>query len=250
MDRTQLYQLIEQWAGTAATLPELPMRTQYLYEHFSSLPPPSFADALDQLIRQAETGNTGCHLLLICLVDLDPFLQKLGRPYFSEVYRQARELELTAVLDFLSDPRPAAGLPEDPAPVTGQLAHDLPLGQRRSLARQSVLKTIERLMTDPHPLVIRQLLQNPRLTVEMVIRLAARRPNRIPVLREIVRHPKWISQPAVQAALARNPYSPPGLVMRLLPCLKLQDLQELAGDATLLPAIRQAARAALDRRPH
>ena len=67
----------------------------------------------------------------------------------------------------------------------------LTLGERKALARRPTRKAMEKLFADPHPVVIRTLLANPKVIEADVIRLAARRPNQPEVLAEIARSPRW-----------------------------------------------------------
>jgi hypothetical protein len=61
---------------------------------------------------------------------------------------------------------PGAGLPRSVA--------DIPLGMRRTLAKGFDKGLLERLLLDPDPIVIEHLLENPRVTEDDVVRIAAR----------------------------------------------------------------------------
>jgi hypothetical protein len=114
-----------------------------------------------------------------------------------------------------------------------------------------VLKSRARLTRDPDELtrlaaasnaaVIREVLRNPRLTEELVVRIAARRPARAEALEEIWRSPRWNVRPAVRRALAFNPYLPPDVGVKLAALLTQGDLAELAVDANVHPAVRELA---------
>lgn len=120
------------------------------------------------------------------------------------------------------------------------------LGHRTQRARaERRPDRLLRLCADPHPAVIRSLLQNPRLTEAHAVRIASRRPVDAAVLEEVARAPRFIARPAVRRAVAQNPYAAPALVVSLLPSLGRPDLVEIAASGTLHGAVRDAARALL-----
>jgi hypothetical protein len=124
----------------------------------------------------------------------------------------------------------------------------LTLGERKALARRSTRKSLDRLFTDPHPVVIRTLLANAKVVEDDVVRLAARRPGNLEVLAEIARSP-WSHRVRVRLALVLNPDAPPQLAMPLLTLLVTSELRQVTSTAQLSPALRAAAHDLLARRP-
>ena len=106
---------------------------------------------------------------------------------------------------------------------------------------------LARLATASEPTVMRNVLQNPRLTEDLVVRIAARRPARPEPLIEIWRSPRWSVRPAVRRALALNPYLPPEVAARIVPMLARADLAELLGDHGLPRQLREQAALLLGR---
>jgi hypothetical protein len=137
---------------------------------------------------------------------------------------------------------------QDPATALPRAVGEIPLGVRRSLAKGTEKPTLEKLLLDPDVLVIRHLLENPRITEDDVIRIAARRPIPGSTLNEIARSRRWISRSRVRVSLARNPYCPTDVALRVLGSLPLRELRELRGDATLHDEIRRHADDELARR--
>jgi hypothetical protein len=135
---------------------------------------------------------------------------------------------------------PAADLPRD--------VGEIPLGVRRSLAKGSEKPVLDKLLLDPDLLVIRHLLDNPRITEEDVIRIASRRPIPGSTLNEIAESRRWVSRRRVRVALARNPYCPTDVALRILGSLPLRELRELRRDGTLHEEIRRHAEEELARR--
>ncbi len=122
----------------------------------------------------------------------------------------------------------------------------LTLGERKSLARRPSRAVLERVMADPHPAVIRNLMRNPKLTEIDVLRLVSRRPNYQEVLEEIARSPRWNVRYRVKLALARNPYTEPAVALKLLPQLMRQDLEDMLRDRALHPSVLVSCRRLLD----
>ena len=108
---------------------------------------------------------------------------------------------------------------------------------------------LARLATASEPRVVRSVLQNPRLTEEVVIRIAARRPVRPEVLEEVWRSPRWGARHSVRRALALNPYLPPALGTKLVSLLNRQDWMDLMTTASVHSELRDQARRLLEVRP-
>ena len=122
------------------------------------------------------------------------------------------------------------------------------LGERRALARTHDRDLLARLASDPDPMVVKHILQNPRCTEREVLLAASRRPQRSEVLEEIFRSRRWSANRRVRRALALNPYSPPALANAALALLTAPDLREVAGNLTIAPEVRVQARRLLGNR--
>src|SRR5262249_28348640 len=125
----------------------------------------------------------------------------------------------------------------------------LTLGERRALARRPSRAGFEKLFADPHPMVIRLLLDNPRVTEDDVIRLSSRRPVRSEILAEVIRHGRWSHRVRVRRTLVLNPDAPPELVIPLLGLLTRPELRQVAASTELSALVRATAREFFVRRP-
>jgi hypothetical protein len=122
----------------------------------------------------------------------------------------------------------------------------LTLGHKKQMARSVTSSDrIARLAQDSDPSVIENLLANPRVTEQLVVRIAARRPVPPAVLEVVARSRRWGVQHAVRRALAMNPCTPPTVANPILAQLSATDLKAVAGEPMLHPAVRDAARAIL-----
>ena len=153
-----------------------------------------------------------------------------------------------AFLERLLGPGDAAEVMEDPASALHHEVAELPLGMRRSLARGMDMSMLEKLLLDPDPVVLDHLLRNPRVTEAHVIRIATRRPISEAALRAIAQSARFGVRPHVRVALARNPYCPTELSVRLIGSLTLPVLREMRADATLDARVRSHVRDELERR--
>jgi len=97
--------------------------------------------------------------------------------------------------------------------------------------------------------VIRQLLENPRLTEDDVVRMAARRPARLEVLEAIAQNGRWLSRPRVRLSVLFNPGSPPAMTMPLLAVCTRNELAEVLHSSDASAVLRSAAHELFERLP-
>lgn len=151
-----------------------------------------------------------------------------------------------AVLSLLADDPPLQSAhAEELRPPPLSRDREITLGERRAWARRPDRDTIDRLLLDPDPGVIANLLRNPRVTEADVLRVASRRPASAAVLRLVYRHPRWGQRRAVQAALAQNPYTPVEIATALVDLADAAVLRSLAREPSIHPVVRGRARARL-----
>jgi hypothetical protein len=118
----------------------------------------------------------------------------------------------------------------------------LPLGVLKSRARLTRNPDeLARLAVASNPAVVREVLRNPRLTEDLVVRIAARRPARPEPLVEIWHSPRWSVRPAVRRALVFNPYLPPDVGAKIVPLLPRSELELLRDSAELHLSLRELA---------
>jgi hypothetical protein len=118
----------------------------------------------------------------------------------------------------------------------------LPLGVLKSRARLTKNPDeLSRFAIASNPAVIREVLRNARLTEELVVRIASRRPARPEPLIEIWKSPRWNNRPAVRKALVFNPYLPPETGVKIVPLLGPADLRELSTDGKVHLSVRELA---------
>ncbi len=168
----------------------------------------------------------------------------------SDLYRAARGRGREDVARLLMRPAPAKRFdPLEERGVDHQM-RKVAVGTRKQMARAADPVVRTRLLADPDPSVIANLLRHPRLTEPEVVRIAARRPARPEVLGEVYRSPRWRVRGRVRVALANNPYTPTEIVLKLVPLLTFPEVKELARNRTLHPEVLRSARERLTEAAH
>jgi hypothetical protein len=98
-------------------------------------------------------------------------------------------------------------------------------------------------------MVVKNLLSNPRLTEDDVVRMVARRPAYPEVIGEVARHPLWSQRARVRMAIVQNPGAPPEIAVPLVRLLIRPELQQVISAADVPAVVRAAATELLERRP-
>ena len=194
--------------------------------------------ALQALAREGWAPATAVLAAALSALRLEPGslppLEALERSADAQALPEVTALFVSAPARQELDVRAAAKA--DARLFTQPLGH---LKQQARLTRDPDL--LARLAAASDSSVVRNALLNPRLTEPLVVRMAARRPARPEPLVEIWKSPRWGVRHPVRRALAFNPYLPPEVGAKILPLLNGADLQELAGDTGVHPALRAQA---------
>ncbi len=232
-------------------LPEAVMRREVLIEQFQNFS----ADEILDFFRAVAAGcnqRRSAHILAfeaLCLVAWATDNNERLYEQMADVYRLAREQDEESIVQILISASPQRGpMKAEQVPGDQQMSR-LTLGQRKFLARGHDRHQLERLLLDPEPSVVRNLLKNPSVVEADVVRLAARRPVRDTVLREIAAS-RWGQRYSVRLSLVLNPYTPPDLALKLVGLLLYKDLRMASKDGSLHPMVKnQAAQLLAQRRP-
>ncbi len=243
-------------AHDAPDLSNLMSSLEHRLAHISE--PPMLVASLAEWARERPAGE-----LYLCLQHLlegrpgadstfDPLLEAMHRvlrlpPEAGglpsrlrfEVYMLATDARDESVLALLRPSEPARSAEDDLRPPH-EIA-EIPLGRRRSLAKCFDRRLLEQLARDPDPEVIRNLVRNPRIREEDVLKLAAARPVAVTTLEVLEEEPRWSRARGVRAALARNPYAPIPLALQMQNGLSAVELREIQSDRTLHTVVRRHA---------
>jgi hypothetical protein len=235
-----------------AHVPEREMRAQLVLEALAQRDPAEAYRLCAAILKRSAHGGSAFDLLRDTLYDL--LLQPAGTEHQeldyerrSAIYAEASAAGDAEVARALRTFAASREVPAEQRRVPRKLA-DVPLGRRRSLARASDGVLLEQLARDPDPIVITNLLANPRLREEDVLRMAALRPVAESTLIEIHRSERWAPRPRVRIALARNPYCPVDIAVKVLTSIPKAELREMRQDTRLHAEVRAQAEAELERR--
>lgn len=163
-------------------------------------------------------------------------------PHLATLRQVAALYEQEDVTFVFSEGRPVQEYDSDAAARADAKLFTLPLGVLKSRARLTRNPDeLSRLAVASNASVIREVLKNPRLTEDLVVRIAARRPARPEPLAEIWRSARWNRQPAIRRALVFNPYLSPEVAVKIVPLMSVTDLRELAVDRNVHLSVRELA---------
>ena len=127
-------------------------------------------------------------------------------------------------------------------------AQELAIGEKISLARIASRGVINVLRRDENPMIVRALLQNPRLREEDALAIAGGAGAPAPVLQTLAEDSRWSTRPALQKAIARNPVTPPAVALRIIQGLSTRDLKELSQTPRVPALIKVAAQRLIEAR--
>ena len=235
---------VRRLARRLAALPEGKMRISCLVEFITKTGPAHAVAILEHLRRQGHQGTPPYHIALLTLVQAISE-RSLDYQQITELYQAATDqglshlavMFLSNAVDEMSNP---TGLEKSRREST--------LGHRKSMARDTDRLVFQKLLRDPEAPVVRILLNNPRLTEDDVVRLAARRPTDPSIQQIVAQSTRWIARYRVKRALILNPATPPDISIRLLPFINLSDLDAIGRDPALPDLVRSTAASQADDR--
>ncbi len=236
---------------TTLSLSDGALRAGYVASVVRTWPLAQLAIALDAICQGAEQAERAEREALLAVVDA------LNGEGMGDIVQRLREQasgeSLLSLERFLRHPARAlrgetSRPPPPPRTLDGERGRTLTLGERKSLARRPDRDTMQRLLADPHPDVIRRCLENPRVTEDDIVPLAAKRPGRSDVLTEIARS-RWVHRPRVRLALALNPATPAEITARIAGLLRRPELMLVARSPHVPAGVRALCLEHLGRRP-
>ena len=246
MDR---YARADALVRTTLSLADAALRASYLVAVTRTWDVQSLAGAFDVVCGRAEQAEASAREVLVAIVDalnsdgMGEVVQRLREQAAGESLLALERLVRSPLRSLRAGPSEGCGSPVD------DRGGAMTLGHRKSLARRADRDTIQRLLSDPHPGVIRHLLRHPRLTEDDVVWLAAKRPGQAEVLAEIARSTVWSHRPRVRMAIVMNPATPAELAARIAGLLLRPELDLVARSPAVPASVRAVCLEHLERRP-
>ncbi len=230
-----------------ARLDEIDMRVGLICERLLSLSDRDAVQLLHDAHLGAALGESDAQLVFLAFgwALFEPRIE----PRRVALGKAARRAELHQVADFVMPPSEEDEPQEDRrrVPDFGR-GRPLTLGERKSLARTHDRLLIQRVVRDPHPDVVRILLDNPSLTEDDVIRICAARPSDPNVLQTVYRNRRWVVRYRPRNAIIRNPHTPVDTALLLAPLLRKTELKQAATSSELAATVRLSCKAILEMR--
>lgn len=232
------------------SVPDAGVRLGWLHAELARVGPRIAASLLNGVAEESEASDPEAREALLSIV------MHLACPdHGAEVEamrREAAEQELFSLARLIRRaPPPSILVPppdEQRIPDYGR-GRELTLGERKSLARKPNRRAFEKLCHDPHPLVIRQLLENPMMVEDDAVRIATLRPARREAMLELVRSHRWMARPRVRISIILNPGSPPEVAIPLLGLCNREELRDVLRAPETSMVLRGTAQEILARRP-
>jgi hypothetical protein len=223
------------------------MRVLALVSALGEGDPTAWVEALAAIITRAHVVDDAD-----AIETLEALTHAVAEPTLSyetkkRLYVAASDRNLPAVARLFLDASPQGQLPHQ---LVKQLGPERPLrpadrpltlGERKALARTHRRDQLLLLIRDPHPMVVAILIENPHVTEDDIVRMAAARPAVPESLAKIAAHPGWSVRHAVKRALVLNPSTPLADAIRIATTLRAPELAEIAGDHSLPDLLRKHA---------
>jgi hypothetical protein len=224
----------------ALAIADSAMRSDWLRAFLDEQGAPRAAPLLNGVCAASEQGHEREREVLVALARV---LADARSAALRDALRtEARTLALGSLALFLGEPTPPSADAPPIRPPLDAKGRTLTLGERKALARRPDRRALENALRDGHPAVIHNVLANPRLTEDHVVRLAATRPNSPSVLVEIAAHPRWSMRPRVRLAVVLNPATPSDVAHPLILLLTAPELGLVVQATELSSGLRAAAK--------
>lgn len=232
-------------ARRLSALPEAAMRAHVLAETLLRTPDqelPEMVAVLDEIQAAGREGGPPFDLAMMALAQVLAD-ETLGYERTARIYAEARAAGHEGLTQLFFSGHRVREAPRQEGPP-----REYTLGHRKWQARSTDREVLGRLIQDPEEQVMPNLLRNPRLVEQDVVRIASKRPVDPRVLGHVFASPRWIARYPVKRTLVLNPYTPTDLSLRLLSLLNQKDLALVAGLSNLPEVVQRVARRTLAER--
>lgn len=243
-----MYTDSDRFKRTLLSLPDVRLRIDWLDQHVQHEAASLLAPLLDVVIGESEISEPRAREALVTIalwvagVARDADLDRLRQTALEQ-----RLLSLQRVIRRVPPPSQAPDAVEPRVPDYGT-GRELTLGERRNLARRSDRQRFDALLRDPHPMVVTELLANPKTTEDDVVRLAALRPAR-PTCIEALARTRWLTRRRVRMTVLLNPGAPLRVTLPLVGLCTRSELLQLSRGPDVPTIVRITANELVERRP-
>lgn len=224
------------------------MRVLTLVEALGQGEPTAWVEALAAIVTRAHVVDDADAMETLQCVTHAAAEPSLPYELRQRLYEAAIERNLPTIARLFLVASPQSDLPRQlekqlgpERPLRPNDSRPLTLGERKALARTHRRDKLLLLIRDPHPQVVAIVLDNPHVTEQDVVKMAAARPAVPESLAKIAAHPRWSVRHPVKRALVLNPSTPLADAIRITTTLRAPELVELANDHSLPETLRKHA---------
>jgi hypothetical protein len=224
------------------------MRVLALVGAFGQGEPDEWVEALSAIVARAHLVDDADAMETLQCVTHAAAEPSLPYDLRQRLYTAAVERNLPTIARLFLLASPQGELPRQLSkqlgperPLRPNDSRPLTLGERKALARTHRRDKLTLLIRDPHPAVVAIVLDNPHITEQDVVKMAASRPAVPESLAKIAVHPRWSVRHAIKRALVLNPSTPLADAIRIATTLRAPELAELANDGSLNETLRKHA---------
>jgi hypothetical protein len=224
------------------------MRVLTLVEALGQGEPSAWVEALAAIVTRAHLVDDADAMETLQCVTHAAAEPSLPYALRQRLYEAAIERNLATIARLFLVASPQSDLPRQlekqlgpERPLRPNDSRPLTLGERKALARTHRRDKLLLLIRDPHPQVVAIVLDNPHVTEQDVVKMAAARPAVPESLSKIAAHPRWSVRHPVKRALVLNPSTPLADAIRIATTLRAPELVELANDHSLPETLRKHA---------
>jgi hypothetical protein len=239
-EESEYLSIAERLVRSIASVPEFRMRSAVFFRKLCLLSDEGVVEVLNIIINRANRER-GLHSDIIDIFfDQSSVEEFLGKMRLSGLLSIARLKNFSGVIDLFG----RKPVKDENVEIKEERIYDFDektIGERKSFAFSTDADLLAKLLHDPEPMVIERLLQNPRITEREVLKIITKRPVKTDIIRVVANSEKWNSSYTIKDAIARNPYTPIGITLKILPALLKQDLTEISLDGSLDKTVRERA---------
>lgn len=221
------------------SVPDPELRQRQLERHLLTVDAETASQHLQRLLQDGMRGSRDAGEVLLPLAEFVHRANERHLLALEAINLAARAGGRHGVGWYLLSPRAHRAL--DDRVAKNMRAESMSLGHRKAAASQADRRMLDRLVHDPHPMVVERLCRNPRIQEGHMLTIATRRPTTTELLETVARSTRWMRNRHVREALAQNPYIPTGLALRLLPTLRPTVLRSMPHSSQLHDTVKQFA---------
>ncbi len=242
------HQMADDLVMSTSALSERQMRSLRLKDKLDGLPDDLVIEIVNDIFANAGPSDVPRAIFILSIVDIFSIPTDIDNQRLLKMYVHCRQRGYELTAHFFVGPEPKKKPFSKYDFVEGRELEYITLGEKKSLARTRKKDLLDRLLYDNNPIVVKNILANPRLTETDVLKMVSRRPNSEEVLTAIYKSDRWINSYTIKCSMVKNPYTPVGIALGLLLFLKAQDLKEISIDTTLHEVIKEMAWELISRR--